>query len=44
MHYGDIPERSIRGRTTSAEVVALAEEGIEVMPLVLPRAVKETLQ
>ncbi len=44
MHYGETEERSIRGKTTPKEAVALMEEGIAVMPLVLPDAAKETLQ
>ena len=44
MHYGDLEPRSIRGQTSAREAVALLEEGIEVMPLPLPAALKETLQ
>lgn len=44
MHYGETDERSIRGRTTPEEARNLLEEGIEVMPLLLPEAVKEPLQ
>ena len=44
MHYGDIEARSIRGQTSAREAVELLEEGIEVMPLPLPAALKETLQ
>ena len=44
MHYGETEERNIRGQTTPAEAVALLEEGIPVMPLPLPDALKETLQ
>ncbi len=44
MHYGDVEERAIRGRTTPDEARALVEEGIEVMPFVLPEALKNPLQ
>jgi len=44
MHYGEAQERGIRGRTTPEEARSLLEEGINVMPLVLPEALKETLQ
>ena len=44
MHYGDAPERAIRGKTTPDEAQALVEEGIEVMPLLLPEGAGETLQ
>lgn len=44
MHYGDAEQRSIRGQASRDEAIELIEEGIEVMPLPLPAAVKETLQ
>jgi hypothetical protein len=44
MHYGDAEHRNIRGQASAQEAVELIEEGIEVMPLPLPAAVKETLQ
>ena len=44
MFYGDAEQRSIRGQASRAEAIELLEEGIEVMPLPLPAAVKETLQ
>ena len=44
MHYGEAEPRSIRGQTTQREAIELLEEGIEVMPLPLPAALKETLQ
>ena len=44
MHYGDAEQRSIRGQTSAQEVVELLDEGIEVMALPLPAALKETLQ
>lgn len=42
MHYGEIEERGIRGRTSAEEAVQLLEEGISVLPL--PPALKEPLQ
>ena len=44
MHHGERPERGIRGRTTADEAAALLDEGIAVMPLLLPDALKEPLQ
>lgn len=44
MHYGDSEERAIRGKTTPDEARALVEEGIDVMPFVLPEALKNPLQ
>ena len=44
MHYGDVEQRSIRGQTTQREAIELLEEGIEVLPLPMPAAFKETLQ
>lgn len=44
MHYGDAEVRSIRGQASVREAVELLEEGIDVMPLPIPAALKETLQ
>jgi len=44
MHYGDVKPRSIRGQTTQREAIELIEEGIDVMALPMPAALKETLQ
>ena len=44
MHYGETPERGIRGQATPEQTQELLEEGIAVMPMVLPAALKETLQ
>lgn len=44
MHYGEVEARSIRGQTSAREAVELLEEGIEVMPLPMLPALKETLQ
>lgn len=44
MHYGETEERAIRGKTTLDEANALVEEGIEILPIVLPTAFKKPLQ
>lgn len=44
IHYNETPERPIRGVATVAECEALVEEGIEVTPLPLPKALKQPLQ
>ncbi|CAN7504706.1 DUF1178 family protein [Caballeronia sp. LjRoot29] len=44
MHYDEAPARNIRGVATSEDAHALMEEGIDVMPLPVPAALKEPLQ
>jgi len=44
MHYGETEARNIRGHATAQETEALMDEGIAVMPLPLPDALKEPLQ
>lgn len=44
IHYGEADERPIRGQATRDEAEALREEGIEVMPLPVPPALKGPLQ
>lgn len=44
MHYGEVAERGIRGQATAEQTEALLEEGIAVMSLPLPDALKTTLQ
>lgn len=44
MHYGETAERGIRGQATREQTEALLDEGIPVLPLPLPAALKETLQ
>ncbi|MDE1182717.1 DUF1178 family protein [Paraburkholderia sp.] len=44
IHYNEAPVRNIRGVTTPDDARALVEEGIEVMPLPIPAALKEPLQ
>lgn len=44
MHYGEAEQRNIRGQATPEETQALLEEGIQVMPLPLPEALKGPVQ
>ena len=40
IHYGEKPERNIRGQVTATESQALHEEGIAVVSLPMPAALK----
>lgn len=40
MHYGEADERAIRGQATRDETLELLDEGIDVLPLLLPDALK----
>jgi hypothetical protein len=40
MHYGETDERAIRGQATRDETLGLLDEGIDVLPLPLPDALK----
>lgn len=44
MHHGDAEPRRIRGHATPQVAMELLEEGIEVLPLPVVPALKETLQ
>lgn len=44
MHQGVVPHRQIRGQASVREALELIDEGIEVMPLPMLPAIKETLQ
>ncbi|HET7863679.1 MAG TPA: DUF1178 family protein [Burkholderiaceae bacterium] len=44
IHYGESEQRGIRGRTTRDEARALDEEGIPVLSLPIPDALKGPLQ
>ena len=44
IHYGETEERAIRGQATREDAIALQEEGIDVMSLPVPAAVKGRLQ
>lgn len=43
MHYGERPERGIRGTATPEEARSLLEDGIEILAVPLPTALKEIL-
>ena len=44
IHYGETEHRGIRGRASAQDTDALRDEGIEVMALPLPEALKGPLQ
>lgn len=44
IHHGEADARAIRGQATTEEAAALQEEGIDVLPLSMPAALKNTLQ
>lgn len=44
IHYGEAQERGIRGQASREQTEALLEEGIGVMPLPVPKALKGPLQ
>jgi len=44
IHYGESEERNIRGQASREETEALLEEGISVMPLPIPKALKGPVQ
>ena len=44
IHYGETQERGIRGKATPEETESLLEEGIAVVALALPEALKGRLQ
>lgn len=44
IHYKEAPARNIRGVASAEDVGALVEEGIDVMPLPVPAALKGPLQ
>jgi hypothetical protein len=44
IHHGEAVERGIRGQATREETEALLDEGIGVLPLPVPKALKEPLQ
>ncbi|WP_326534864.1 DUF1178 family protein [Pseudorhodoferax sp.] len=44
IHYGETAERNIRGQASREETESLLEEGISVMPLPIPKALKGPLQ
>ena len=44
IHYNEAPSRNIRGIASAEDAQALVEEGIDVMPLPVPAALKGPLQ
>ena len=44
IHYGETPQRGIRGQTTDEERRSLDDEGIEVVSIPVPRALKGPVQ
>jgi hypothetical protein len=44
MHYGEAEERAIRGQASVEDAKALVEEGIGVLPLPVPKALKGPVQ
>ena len=44
IHYGEVEERGIRGKASSDEAEALRDEGIQVMALPIPDAMKGPVQ
>ena len=44
IHYGEVPEHAIRGQATVKEPRELIDEGIAVLPLLLPEGAKGNLQ
>jgi hypothetical protein len=44
IHYGEAPQRGIRGQATAEERHALLEEGIETMSIPVPAALKGPVQ
>ena len=43
IHYGEADERAIRGQATPDQTMELLEEGIDVMPMLLPESLKRPL-
>jgi len=44
IHYGEEPNRGIRGQASAEERAALEDEGIETLAIPLPRALKGPVQ
>ena len=44
IHYGEVPQRGIRGQASGEQTLALRDEGIEIQALPVPKALKEPLQ
>ncbi|MDP1532138.1 MAG: DUF1178 family protein [Polaromonas sp.] len=44
IHYGETPQRGIRGQASSQERESLRDEGIETMAIAVPKALKGPVQ
>ena len=44
IHYGEVEERGIRGKTTREDADALRDEGIEIVALPVPEVIKGPVQ
>ena len=44
IHYGEVEDRGIRGQASTEDAEALREEGIEVLSVPLPAALKGPVQ
>jgi hypothetical protein len=44
IHYGEVQQRGIRGRASAEDTEALREEGIEVVAVAVPEALKGPVQ
>ncbi len=44
IHYGEVPERGIRGQITASEAESLLDEGIAVQSFQLPESAEQPLQ
>ncbi len=44
IHYGEVPQRGIRGQATAEEREALRDEGIETVAIPIPRALDGPIQ
>lgn len=44
IHYNEVPHRGIRGNASADECAELADEGIDVIQLAVPAALKHSLQ
>jgi hypothetical protein len=44
IHYGEVEQRGIRGRASAEDTEALRDEGIEVVAVALPEALKGPVQ
>jgi hypothetical protein len=43
MHYGETAPKAIRGQASREQAIELVEEGIDVMPVLVPESFKNPL-